>query len=77
MVIRSHSSMTLHRLRYITNVFVAEKTNHYLYYYVMQVGGGGGPWVRTVFSASTYQRGRDVEAWLGGLSRMIIPYIRS
>lgn len=42
----------------------------------MQVGGGG-PRVRNVFSGSTYQRGRGVGAWLGGLARMIIPYIRS
>ena len=45
----------------------------YIQYYDDQVGGG----VRNVFSGSTYQRGRGVGAWLGGLFRRMLPYISS
>ena len=45
----------------------------YIQYYDDQVGGG----VRNVFSGSTYQRGRGVGAWLGGLFRKMLPYISS
>lgn len=48
--------------------------SHYIRYYDEQIGGGG---VRHVFSGSTYQRGRGVGAWLGGLFRKILPYIAS
>lgn len=49
--------------------------SHYVQYYDYQVGGGGG--VRNVFAGSTYQRGRGVGAWLGGLLRKILPYVAS
>ena len=45
----------------------------YIQYYDDQVGGG----VRNMFSGSTYQRGRGVGAWLGGLFRKMLPYISS
>lgn len=44
-------------------------------YYDAQIGGGGGTGVKNVFSGSTYQRGRGVGAWLGGLARKIMPYL--
>lgn len=43
-------------------------------YYDEQAGGGG---VRNVFVGSSYQRGRGVGAFLGGLMRKILPYITS
>ena len=49
--------------------------SHYLRYYDEQIGGGGG--VKYVYSGSTYQRGRGVGSWLGGLFRKILPYIAS
>ena len=48
--------------------------SHYVRYYDEQIGGGG---VRNVFAGSTFQRGRGVEAWLGGLFRRILPYVAS
>ena len=33
--------------------------------------------MRNVFAGSTFQRGRGVEAWLGGLFRRILPYVTS
>lgn len=48
---------------------------HYIRYYDKQTGAGGG--VRNVFTGSTFQRGRGVGAWLGGLFRHILPYVTS
>ena len=48
--------------------------SHYARYYDEQIGGGG---VRNVFAGSTFQRGRGVGAWLGGLFRRILPYVTS
>ena len=48
--------------------------SHYVRYYDEQIGGGG---VRNVFAGSTFQRGRGVGAWLGGLFRRILPYVTS
>lgn len=50
--------------------------SQYIQYYDEQVGGGRGG-VRNVFAGSTYQRGRGVGAWLGGLFRKILPYLAS
>lgn len=47
----------------------------YIQYYEDQVGDGGG--VRNVFAGSTYQKGRGVGSWLGGLFRKMLPYISS
>ena len=44
--------------------------SYYIFYYEDQIGDG----VRNVFAGSTYQRGRGVGAWLGGLMRKILPY---
>ena len=46
----------------------------YIQYYDDQVGSGG---VRNVFAGSTYQKGRGVGSWLGGLFRKMLPYISS
>lgn len=46
--------------------------SHYIQYYDEQVGGGG---IRNVFTGSSYQRGRGVGSWLGGLFRRILPYV--
>ena len=46
----------------------------YIQYYDDQVGGGG---VRNVFAGSTYQKGRGVGSWLGGLFRNMLPYLSS
>ena len=49
--------------------------SHYTRYYDEQIGGGSG--VRNVFAGSSFQRGRGVGSWLGGLFRRILPYVRS
>uniref|UniRef100_A0ABD2VTJ8 N-acetyltransferase domain-containing protein n=1 Tax=Trichogramma kaykai TaxID=54128 RepID=A0ABD2VTJ8_9HYME len=46
----------------------------HLYYYNDQVGGGSG--IRNVYVGAPRQRGRGVGAWLGGLFRTIVPYVR-
>ena len=50
--------------------------SHYTRYYDEQIGGGWSG-VRNVFAGSSFQRGRGIGSWLGGLIRRILPYVRS